>query len=158
MAKKRLPLRPKPVPAAPADPLARIRAEIDGIDTELQALLAARARIAQAVGTSKRAQGTAEFYRPEREAEVLRRVIARNQGPLTGFALIPGDDVHVNIAARLNEPVHQRTTAEKFQEIRARRFANHDLSHVPLSGNAHQRLDWIVIHHGDDFATQFVDH
>ncbi len=70
---------------AKSGPLAKVRAEIDRIDAELGALLSARARIAQQVGTRKRAAGTptAEFYKPEREAEVLRGVIARNRGPLT---------------------------------------------------------------------------
>jgi chorismate mutase/prephenate dehydratase len=64
--------------------LTGVRAEIDRIDAELGELLSARARIAQQVGTRKRAAGTptAEFYKPEREAEVLRGVIARNRGPL----------------------------------------------------------------------------
>jgi chorismate mutase / prephenate dehydratase len=73
-----------PRPRGPPDALAGIRAEIDRIDTELGELLSARARIAQQVGTSKRAAGTptAEFYKPEREAAVLRGAIARNRGPL----------------------------------------------------------------------------
>jgi len=81
---------PKAPPAAPADELVGIRAEIDRIDAELQSLIAARARIAQRVGTSKRAAGTptAEFYRPEREAEVLRQVIERNQGPLSNEEMV----------------------------------------------------------------------
>ncbi len=88
MAKKRPPAARKPKAAAAPEPLQRIRAEIDRIDGELQELLAARARIAQAVGTSKRAAGTAEFYRPEREAAVLRRVIERNKGPLTNDEMV----------------------------------------------------------------------
>ena len=88
MARKRqAPKRKRPRKAVP-EPLGEIRAEIDRIDTQLQSLLAARARIAQAVGTSKRAAGTAEFYRPEREAEVLRRVIERNHGPLTNDEMV----------------------------------------------------------------------
>ena len=68
--------------------LARVRARIDAIDEELQALISARARIAQAVGRRKRAAGTAEFYRPEREAEVLRRVVERNRGPLSNEEIV----------------------------------------------------------------------
>jgi chorismate mutase / prephenate dehydratase len=83
----RSPRRTRPPPAKPAG-LGDRRAEIDRIDAELQALLSARARIAQAVGTTKRAAGTAEFYRPEREAEVLRQVIARNHGPLSNEEMV----------------------------------------------------------------------
>ena len=42
-----------------------------------------RARLAQQAGISKHADGhTVDFYRPEREAEVLRRALERNRGPL----------------------------------------------------------------------------
>ncbi|MDE2304939.1 MAG: chorismate mutase, partial [Gammaproteobacteria bacterium] len=63
--------------------LGAIRANIDRIDERIQSLLNERARFAQQVGISKSAAGrTVEYYRPEREAQVLRRVIERNQGPL----------------------------------------------------------------------------
>ena len=87
--------QPKARAAAPgaADPaatgaLANVRAEIDAIDQRLQELISARARIAQTVGVTKRAAGTADFYRPEREAEVLRRVVARNDGPLPNEEMV----------------------------------------------------------------------
>jgi chorismate mutase / prephenate dehydratase len=42
-----------------------------------------RARLAQRVGISKTASGRAvDFYRPEREADVLRKALGRNKGPL----------------------------------------------------------------------------
>jgi chorismate mutase-like protein len=42
-----------------------------------------RARFAQQVGISKTASGKAvDFYRPEREAQVLRKALERNRGPL----------------------------------------------------------------------------
>jgi len=89
--KKARPAAAEPAePKAPSAALAAIRTQIDGIDGEIQALIAARARIAQAVGTTKRAAGTAtaEFYRPEREAEVLKAVIARNSGPLSNEEMV----------------------------------------------------------------------
>jgi chorismate mutase/prephenate dehydratase len=50
---------------------------------QIQELLNERARFAQLVGISKTASGRAvDFYRPEREAEVLRNVLKRNKGPL----------------------------------------------------------------------------
>jgi chorismate mutase/prephenate dehydratase len=68
----------------PAKPdLAAIRARIDEIDASLHALISERARHAQQVGISKHADGhTVDFYRPEREAEVLRAALRRNEGPL----------------------------------------------------------------------------
>ena len=70
--------------ATPATPgLGGIRDSIDAIDARIHALLNERARFAQLVGISKSASGKAvDFYRPEREAEVLRLALKRNQGPL----------------------------------------------------------------------------
>jgi chorismate mutase/prephenate dehydratase len=65
------------------DKLKAIRAEIDTIDEQLQALISQRARCAQRIADQKNAAGDAAFYRPEREAEVLRRVRERNTGPLS---------------------------------------------------------------------------
>jgi len=63
--------------------LASVRSEIDGIDTELLRLLNQRARCAQKVGEIKAAHGEAgHIYRPEREAQVLRRLQEINPGPL----------------------------------------------------------------------------
>ncbi len=63
--------------------LAGVRTEIDRIDGEILSLLNARARCAQKVGEIKAEFGDAGFiYRPEREAQVLRRLQAENPGPL----------------------------------------------------------------------------
>ncbi len=71
-------------PATPAGAaLGNIRDSIDAIDARIHALLNERARFAQLVGISKSASGKAvDYYRPEREAEVLRMALKRNQGPL----------------------------------------------------------------------------
>ena len=64
-------------------PLTAIRAEIDTVDEQLQGLINRRAVLAQQVGISKHADGhTVDFYRPEREAQVLRAAVQRNRGPL----------------------------------------------------------------------------
>jgi chorismate mutase/prephenate dehydratase len=76
---------PPPGPAAAGGPpdLAGIRDKIDAVDAGIHALLNERARFAQLVGISKTASGKAvDFYRPEREAEVLRKALERNDGPL----------------------------------------------------------------------------
>jgi chorismate mutase/prephenate dehydratase len=65
--------------------LQRIRERIDAIDEQIQDLLNQRAAAAQEVAKVKRASDPdAVFYRPEREAQVLRAVKERNQGPLGG--------------------------------------------------------------------------
>lgn len=64
--------------------LAVVRSEIDGIDAELLKLLNQRARCAQKVGEIKSRYGeSGHIYRPEREAQVLRRIQDSNPGPLT---------------------------------------------------------------------------
>lgn len=55
------------------------RDQIDAIDAELLALLNRRANHAHKIGEIK---GGGVVYRPEREAQVLRRIKALNQGPL----------------------------------------------------------------------------
>ena len=63
--------------------LGDIRDSIDAIDARIHSLLNERARFAQRVGISKSVLGKAvDFYRPEREAQVLRMALKRNQGPL----------------------------------------------------------------------------
>ncbi|MEN8177280.1 MAG: prephenate dehydratase [Pseudomonadota bacterium] len=65
--------------------LSASRDRIDALDQEIQRLLNARAEAAQNVARIKlAADPKAEFYRPEREAEVLRKVKERNTGPLDG--------------------------------------------------------------------------
>ena len=61
-----------------------MRGRIDAVDVEIQRLINERARLAQLVGISKSgATGrTVDFYRPEREAQVLRAARERNLGPL----------------------------------------------------------------------------
>jgi len=79
--------RRKSAPIAGAKPLKpdleAVRARIDAVDAEIHRCLNERAQLAQQVGISKAAGGRAvDFYRPEREAQVLRAARARNAGPL----------------------------------------------------------------------------
>ena len=78
------PPREKIAAATPAGAgLGNIRDSIDAVDARIHALLNERARFAQLVGISKSAAGKAvDYYRPEREAEVLRLALKRNRGPL----------------------------------------------------------------------------
>lgn len=74
--------------STPPDDLGSIRDRIDAIDARIHELIAERARLAQGVGDAKRDAGTPEFYRPEREAAVLRDVVARNDGPLSNEEMV----------------------------------------------------------------------
>jgi chorismate mutase/prephenate dehydratase len=63
--------------------LENIRERIDDIDKRIQTLINERARFAQEVGISKGELASAvDYYRPEREAVVLRTIKERNEGPM----------------------------------------------------------------------------
>ena len=69
--------------SADASPLGHLRAQIDSVDARIHELLNDRARLARQAGISKHADGhTVDYYRPEREAQVLRMARERNKGPL----------------------------------------------------------------------------
>lgn len=65
--------------------LQAIRTQIDEIDKKIQKLLNERTAMAEEVARIKIANGEqiGDFYRPEREAMVLRQVMERNEGPLS---------------------------------------------------------------------------
>jgi chorismate mutase/prephenate dehydratase len=78
--------------------LQRLRDEIDEIDQRVQALINRRAACAAEVAQVKQREfeagdaasaddGEVLYYRPEREAQVLRSVMERNTGPLDSVAM-----------------------------------------------------------------------
>ena len=68
--------------------LDQLRDRIDELDEEIQGLLNDRAACAQQVAVAKRNNDDSVFYRPEREAEILRRVRERNKGPISGDEIV----------------------------------------------------------------------
>jgi len=68
--------------------LDQFRRRIDELDEQIQALIGERAVYAQKVGRVKDQRGGANFYRPEREAQILRNVRNRNRGPLADDAIV----------------------------------------------------------------------
>ena len=78
-----------PARAKPPLVLSDVRARIDGIDREIQQLIAERARFAQQVGRAKgKLRAAVDYYRPEREVQVLRGVLDRNDGPLSDEEMV----------------------------------------------------------------------
>jgi chorismate mutase/prephenate dehydratase len=70
-------------PTEPPDDLLTLRECIDAVDGQLLELISERARLATRVAEVKLAEGNGgSFYRPEREAQVLRGILERNPGPL----------------------------------------------------------------------------
>ena len=80
----------KPAAPAPGAGLAEVRERIDGIDRadpgpDRRARADGRSRSARPRARSKAA---VDYYRPEREAQVLRQVLDRNDGPLNDEVLV----------------------------------------------------------------------
>ena len=65
-----------------------LRGDIDAIDEEILNLLNRRARIVIEVAGIKRKENT-RFYSPEREKEILQRLISINKGPFPNSAIKP---------------------------------------------------------------------
>jgi chorismate mutase/prephenate dehydratase len=79
----------KPAKAKDAQQLSEVRAQIDGLDRQIQDLITQRATWAQKVRAAKgELKAAVEYYRPERESQILRRVLDRNQGPLSNEVLL----------------------------------------------------------------------
>jgi chorismate mutase / prephenate dehydratase len=69
--------------------LSELRQRIDQIDVQIQSLICERARYARRVGLVKGPLSAAiDYYRPERESQVLRMVVQRNVGPLSNPELV----------------------------------------------------------------------
>ena len=67
-----------------SEQLKQHRDQIDAIDEQILKLVNARATLARTIGSLK---DDGVIYRPEREAQVLRRLQANNQGPLSADAI-----------------------------------------------------------------------
>lgn len=81
----------KKTPVNKKDPskLLEVRQQIDSLDQQIQDLITQRANWAQMVREAKGdLKAAVEYYRPERESQILRRVLDRNEGPLSNEVLL----------------------------------------------------------------------
>ena len=147
-----------------------LRVMIDALDDELLQLLNRRVALTIEVGEVKRADGTTtEFYRPEREASILRRLLEANSGPLPNEDLVrvmreiistclalehalrvaylgpEGTYTHAAVMKHFGgavTPVALASVGEVFREVEARAC---DYGVVPIEnsvgGSIHQTLD-----------------
>jgi chorismate mutase-like protein len=81
---RRRPCRAVPARMMDDGALKELRERIDSIDDTLLQLVSERAAIAQEVGRTKKGE---KIYRPEREAQIVRRLRETNPGPLSGDAV-----------------------------------------------------------------------
>ncbi len=69
--------------------LGQVRQKIDALDAQIQSLISDRARLAWAVRETKgKLDNAVDYYRPEREAQVLRGVRERNEGPISDAEML----------------------------------------------------------------------
>lgn len=73
--------------SAPAQDLDGLRRRIDAIDDQLHDLLIERSSVVAEIAEIKRQNNTG-WYRPGREAEVLRRLVARHRGAFSKPSLV----------------------------------------------------------------------
>jgi chorismate mutase len=78
---------PASAPLAQPPDLAALRAEIDALDDALHDVLMRRAEVVARLAAS-RAKGDGPALRPGREAAILRRLLARHEGPFPRGALV----------------------------------------------------------------------
>lgn len=90
--------------------LGKLRDKIDQLDEQIGQLISERAQCALDVAAVKQSSSSSDaqpnFYRPEREAQVLRKAMARNKGPLKDeeFARLFREIMSACLA--LEEPIH----------------------------------------------------
>ncbi|WP_027859485.1 prephenate dehydratase [Marinobacterium jannaschii] len=114
-----------------------LRDQIDTIDKKIHELLNERARCAQNVAEVKlKYQGTqdAVFYRPEREAQVLRRVMDRNTGPLEGHEVARLFREIMSVCLALEEPMRVAFLGPEgtFTQQAAQKHFGNSVCSVPL--------------------------
>ncbi len=111
--------------------IAKRRAGIDRIDGELVKLLSERARLAQEIGKLK---GDGPVYRPEREAEVLRRATSANAGPLSNESLgrVFAEIVSSCRALEQRLRIAYLGPSGTFSEMAVDRHFGHSVEGVPL--------------------------
>ena len=114
-----------------------VRERIDQVDQGLLALLSERANLAHAVGEIKRAEGHAEvqFYRAEREAQVLRRIQELNIGPMSDASIAWLFREIMSACLALEQPmrVAYLGPAGTFSQLAALRQFGHAAELVPCS-------------------------
>lgn len=115
--------------------LKALRERIDALDAQLLDVLSARARCAQDVAAAKQADGDSTFYRPEREAEILRRVLAENPGPLPGEAVTAVFREVMSACRALEQPLRVAYLGPEgtFSQEAVLRHFGHGVRGVPLA-------------------------
>ncbi len=117
--------------------LKAIRDRIDSIDDQILRLVNERARAAGEVAAVKQQAGEqGDFYRPAREAEVLRRVRDANEGPLSDEAITRLFREVMSACLALQRPLQVAFLGPEgtFTQEAALKHFGHAIKSVPLEG------------------------
>lgn len=117
--------------------LSELRNQIDSLDQQIMTLINERARCAQEVAHVKMAARPDEdvfFYRPEREAQVLRRIKDENPGPLSGEEVARLFREIMSACLALEKPMHIAFLGPEgtFTQSAALKHFGHSVVSVPL--------------------------
>ncbi|HXX80665.1 MAG TPA: prephenate dehydratase [Thermodesulfovibrionales bacterium] len=115
--------------------LKNLRSEIDAIDEEILNLLNRRARIVIEVARIKRQENT-RFYSPEREKEILQRLISINRGPFPNSAIKPLFREILSASLSLEQPlkVAYFGPVATFTHLAAMRYFGSSAVLIPAEG------------------------
>jgi len=115
--------------------LKNLRGEIDAIDEEILNLLNRRARIVIEVAGIKRKENT-RFYSPEREKEILQRLISINKGPFPNSAIKPLFREILSASLSLEQPlkVAYFGPVATFTHLAAMRYFGSSAVLIPAEG------------------------
>ncbi|PIE23968.1 MAG: prephenate dehydratase [Neptuniibacter caesariensis] len=117
--------------------LRTLRDQIDVIDRTIHELLNKRAQCAQSVAEVKekyQGETCAVFYRPEREAQVLRAVMERNEGPLPDQEVARLFREIMSVCLALEEPMRVAFLGPEgtFTQQAALKHFGHSAKNMPM--------------------------
>jgi chorismate mutase/prephenate dehydratase len=115
--------------------LEKTRQEIDAIDSRIVNLLNRRADLAVEIAKIKR-EANLKFHSPEREKEIITRVIALNKGPFPGDALKVIFREIISASLSLEEPLKIAYFGPEgtFANLAALRHFGHSAHLLPVTG------------------------
>ena len=116
--------------------LEAIRKRIDTLDEEILNLISERARCAQEIARVKRElDKNAEYYRPEREAKILRKILNRNRGPLNDEEMARLFREIMSACLALEEPLNIAFLGPEgtFTQEAALKHFGHSVTTTPLN-------------------------
>ncbi len=114
-----------------------LRVRIDALDQQIQDLINERAACARDVAGVKLAEdGDSHFYRPEREAEILRNISERNRGPMPAEEMVRLFREIMSACLALEKPLKIAFLGPQgtFTQAAAQKHFGHSVDTVAMDG------------------------